>query len=145
MIDDLKVAISEKDIPKSRNILVSELLGTNYPYEVFTDAMSLAEECNIFDEHNSEELISDPKFWTEDYLVKLVEGLNSNFSKERFLKTYYVTRKLEKDENKNEKETCPVEVSKEYKDFLFLAKAGAAVIGVAAVGLGIWCYKNKKK
>ena len=39
MIDQLKVAISEKDIDKARRVMVSELLTTDYPHEVFRDAI----------------------------------------------------------------------------------------------------------
>lgn len=144
MIDDLKVAISENDSKKAREILVNEILGTNYPYEVFTNSIALAEECNIFEEHNNEELVSDPKFWTNEYLAKLLEGLNENFSKERFLKAYYVTRKLEK-EVSNTNGCCCVKGEKDYKDFFKLAKVSAAVVGITAIGIGIWCYNRKRK
>lgn len=144
MIDDLKVAISEKDVNKARNILVNEILGTNYPYEVFTDAMDLAEQCSIFEGHNKEKLISDSKLWDEDYLEQLIEGLTKNFSKERFLKAYNVARKLEKNQERNLEESCQVEVSKDYKDFLLLAKVGAVVAGACAIGAALWYLKRKK-
>ena len=32
-----------------------------------------------------------------------------------------------------------------YKDFFLLAQIGAAVIGAAAVGIGVWLYKRNKK
>ena len=84
--------------------------------------------------------------WTESYFEKLKDGLNNNFSKERFMKAYYVARKLEKETGTPKKEeSCPVSVYDEYKDFFLLAQIGAAVIGAAAVGIGVWLYKRNKK
>ena len=83
MIDQLKVAISEKDIDKARRVMISELLTTDYPHEVFRDAIDLADAYGIFETHDKEKLLSDPKDWTESYFQKLKDGLNNNFSKER--------------------------------------------------------------
>lgn len=143
MIDDLKVAISEGDKAKARSILMKDYLNTSYPYEVIIDGVSLAEEYNIFDPHNNEKLIEDPKKWTEEYFQDLILKLDKNFSKERFMKAYNVKIKLDKDKSKEE--NCPVEVSKNYKDFFLMAQVGAALLGAAVVGVGILCYKKGKK
>lgn len=145
MIDQLKVAISEKDIDKARRVMISELLTTDYPHEVFRDAIDLADAYGIFETHDKEKLLSDPKDWTESYFQKLKDGLNNNFSKERFMKAYYVARKLEKETGTPKEESCPVSVYDEYKDFFLLAQIGAAVIGAAVVGIGVWLYKRNKK
>ena len=57
MIDQLKVAISEKDIDKARRVMVSELLTTDYPHEVFRDAIDLADAYGIFEAHDREKLL----------------------------------------------------------------------------------------
>ena len=61
------------------------------------------------------------------------------------MKSYYVARKLEKETGTHKEESCPVSVYDEYKDFFLLAQIGAAVIGAAAVGIGVWLYKRNKK
>lgn len=146
MIDNLKMAISESDKVKARKIMINELIGTDYPHEVFRDALELANEYNVFDEHDKGRLISDPKEWNEEYLSKLLTGLEKNFSKERFLTTYYVARKLEKDVKEDElEERCAVRVYDKYKDFFFIAKVGAVVASVTAIGVGLLIYNKKKK
>lgn len=144
MIDDLKVAISEKDIQKARRIMINELIGSNYPHEVFKDAIELANEYEIFEEHNNEKLITKSKEWTEDYLEALIEDLYDNFSRERFMTTYYVARKLENDTKYHEIEKYySTKFYQKHKDALIIASIGAAVVGAAAVGIGIW-LNNKK-
>ena len=146
MIDNLKLAISENDKVKARRLMINELIGNDYPHEVFRDAIDLASECDIFDEHDKGKLISDPKGWSEEYLEKLIAKLEKNFSRERFLTTYYVARKLEKDfKEEDMEEKCAVKVYNKYKDFFFIAQVGAAVLGATALGVGIWLFKRKKK
>ena len=145
MIDDLKVAISEKDTLKARRIMINELIGSNYPHEVFKDAIELATEYNIFEEHNKEKLLSNPKAWDLDYLELLKSKLINNFSEERFMTTYYVARKIEKDNKYKDLEKNYYEKSQEkYKDLILAAQIGAAVAGAAAVGIGVWLYNRNK-
>lgn len=145
MIDDLKVAISEKDTLKARRIMINELIGSNYPHEVFKDAIELATEYNIFEEHNKEKLLSNPKAWDLDYLELLKSKLINNFSEERFMTTYYVARKIEKDNKYKDLEKNYSEKSQEkYKDLILAAQIGAAVAGAAAVGIGVWLYNRNK-
>lgn len=144
MIENLKMAISENDLVKARRILKNELLGTDYPYEVFTNAMDLASTYGVFEAHDKEKLKEDPKAWTASYYEELKEKLDKNFSKERFMIAYYIARKLEKGEVTEEK-SAPISVYDEYKDFFLLAQIGAAVVGAAAVGIGVWLYRRNKK
>lgn len=145
MIDDLKMAISENNKEKARRIMINELIGTDYPHEVFRDAVDLAKEYEIFEEHDKMKLISNPKAWDEEYLHELIRKLEQNFSKERFLTTYYVARKLEKDAKVNDlEEKCAIRVYDKYKNFFIMAEVSAAVIGVAAIGLGVFLYNKKK-
>lgn len=146
MIDKLKVAISENDVEKARRVMKNELLNTDYPHEVFTDAIELASAYGVFESHDNEKLLADPKEWDEKYLEKLNSGLDKNFSKERFIRAYYATRKIEKNKfNTIQDESCSVSVYDEYKSFHVLAQIGAGVIGAVAVGVGIWLYKRKKR
>lgn len=149
MIDNLKTAISENDIEKARRILVNELICKDYPYEVYRDAMDLAEECGVFDEHNNMKLSSDPKEWDRDYLNELVDELQDNFSKERFLTAYYVARKIDKYEKKQRRkldEECDVLVTDSERNYLKVAKVSAIVAGVTALGVGLLLvHKFKKK
>ncbi len=149
MIDNLKTAISENDIEKARRILVNELICKDYPYEVYRDAMDLAEECGVFDEHNNMKLSSDPKEWDRDYLNELVDELQDNFSKERFLTAYYVARKIDKYEKKQRRkldEECDVLVTDSERNYLNVAKVSAIVAGVTALGVGLLLvHKFKKK
>lgn len=146
MIEDLKIAISEKQIDKARRIMINELIGVNYPHEVFKDAIDLASECGIFEDHDNGRLISNPKAWNKEYLESLKNKLENNFSRERFLTTYYVARKLDEDSKLNvPEEKCPIEVYDEYKDFKKIAKIGAVTLGVTAVGIGILLLKSRKK
>ena len=149
MIDNLKTAISENDIEKARRKLVNELICKDYPYEVYRDAMDLAEECGVFDEHNNMKLSSDPKEWDRDYLNELVDELQDNFSKERFLTAYYVARKIDKYEKKQRRkldEECDVLVTDSERNYLNVAKVSAIVAGVTALGVGLLLvHKFKKK
>ena len=146
MIDDLKVAISEKDIDKARRIMVKGLIESNYPHEVFKDAMELASEYNIFDVHNKEKFISNPENWNEDYLNKLKEKLMINFSRERFMVTYYVARKLDKENNDSKDEVkTQLEICDKFKDTVFLSQVGAAVLGAATIGVVAWLIAKRKK
>ncbi len=144
MIDNLKLAISEKDIEKAREILKDELLDKNYPHEIFIDALRLATDYNVFEEHDNENLIEDPNKWTKEYLEKLKIDLNTNFSKERFIKAYYVYKKLNNADVKEEF-TSLITINKKCKDFLFIIEAGAAIIGTITVGAGIYFLRKKLK
>lgn len=144
MIDNLKLAISEKDIQKAREILKSELLEKNYPHEIFRDALDLASDYNVFAEHDNENFIDDPEKWTKEYLLKLKNDLNSNFSKERFVKAYYVSKKMAGKEEKKDKELL-ITINKRCKNFLFMIETGAAVIGAVTVGAGIYYLRKKIK
>ena len=146
MINNLKMAISDNDLERARFIMINELIGSSYPHEVFTDVMNLAVEYNVFEEHNKERLISDPEKWDEEYFLKLKEKLNKNFSKERFMTAYYVSKKLNKDyRNLKREEVLDIKVCDKYKDFLVAAQIGAAVTGVIAIGIGVLLYRNNKK
>ena len=96
MIDDLKLAISEKDLEKARRILKSELLEREYPAELLKDTIDLVSPYDVFEIHNDEKFLPNPKEWTKEYLEKLKEDLDDNFSKERFMRAYYVARTIEK-------------------------------------------------
>ena len=144
MIDNLKLAISEKDIQKAREIVKSELLEKNYPHEIFRDALDLASDYNVFAEHDNENFIDDPEKWTKEYLLKLKNDLNSNFSKERFVKAYYVFKKMAGKEEKKDKELL-ITINKRCKNFLFMIETGAAVIGAVTVGAGIYYLRKKIK
>lgn len=143
MLDELKVAISENDIPKARRIMKTALLETNYPHEVFKDAMDLASAYSVFEEHDNKKLEKNPKEWNETYFEKVKEDLEENFSKERFVHAYYVARKVL--DGIDEEKSCPIKLYDEYKDFFLLAQIGAAVVGATAVGVGILLYKLRKK
>lgn len=146
MIDDLKVAISEKDIQKARRIMINELIGSNYPHEVFKDAIELANEYEIFEEHNQEKLITKSKDWTDEYLESLIDDLYDNFSRERFMTTYYVARKLENDTKYHEIEKYySTKFYQKHKDALIIASIGAAVVGASVVGIGLWLNNKKNK
>lgn len=145
MIDDLKLAISEKDLEKARRILKSELLEREYPPELLKDTIDLVSSYDVFQVHDEEKFLLTTKEWTKEYLEKLKNDLDNNFSKERFMRTYYVARTIEK-LAKAEDNTNSICVYKQYKDFFRSAKIGAAVVGIAAVGIGLWLYsKNKQK
>ncbi len=144
MIDNLKLAISEKDVEKAREILKEELLEKNYPHEIFRDALELASDYDVFDEHDKENLSENPKEWTPEYLEKLKNGLNSNFSKERFMKAYYVSKKIYNSANEEEC-TSLITLNKKCKDFLFMIEAGAAVVGAVTIGAGLYLLNKKLK
>lgn len=145
MIDDLKMAISEKDTDKARRIMVKGLIDSNYPHEVFKDAVELASEYNLFDTHDKEKFISDPENWDEIYLEKLKYKLMKNFSRERFMVAYYVARKLEKVEKNNIDDETQIEIYDKFKNTVFLAQVGATLLGLVAVGTIAWFIKKGKK
>lgn len=145
MIDDLKMAISDNNFEKARRILKDELINRNYPKEVFKDALELAVSYGVFEEHDNEKFLLDSKEWTNEYLEELKNGLDNNFSKERFMKAYYVARKLYKADDFNNENSYDVRVYDHYNDFFFLAQLGTAVITAAAVGIGVLLYKRHKK
>ncbi|MBD7912403.1 MULTISPECIES: hypothetical protein [Clostridium] len=145
MIENLKMAISDNNLEKARRILRDELINRNYPGEVFKEALDLAESYNVFEEHNNEEFLPDSKKFTKEYLEKLKEGLDSNFSKERFVKAYYVARRLEKANDFIDEDSYDVRVYDHYKDFFFRAQLGTAVATIAAIGIGVLLYKRHKR
>lgn len=144
MIDDLKLAISEKDLEKARRILKTQLLEREYPPELLKDTIDLVSSYDVFEIHNEEKFLPNPKEWTEEYLDKLKADLEGNFSKERFMRTYYVARTIEKlgDSNNKKISIC---FDKQCKDFFKSAKIEAVVVGVAAVGICLWLYSKHKK
>lgn len=145
MIDNLKISVSEQDLPKARRIMLNELIGNNYPHELFKDAIEFAIEYNIFEEHNNKKLLAKSKDWNNQYLENLKVELLDNFSKERFMTTYYVARKLEKDNKYHDLEKKYVDkYSEKCKEYLLRAEVGAAIVGVAAIGIGVWLYNRKK-
>ena len=149
MIDDLKLAISEKNLEKARRILKAQLLEREYPPELLKDTIDLVSSYDVFEVHNEEKFLPNPKEWTKEYLEKLKNDLDGNFSKERFMRAYYVARTIEKLGDKNTGITS-VSIYNHYKDFLKSAKISATVVGVTAgvvaVGIGVWIYnKNKQK
>lgn len=146
MIDNLKIAISENDIEKARRIMINELIGTNYPHEVFKDAMELAAECNIFEEHDNGKLNQNVKGWNKEYLEKLIAGLGKNFSRERFLTAYYVARKLEQEKKDAEiEDKCTLKIYEKYKDKMKYIEIGGAILGALAVGASVYFLTRKRK
>ena len=146
MIDNLKIAISENDIEKARRIMINELIGTNYPHEVFKDAMELASECNIFEEHDNCKLNQNAKDWNKEYLEKLIAGLGKNFSRERFLTAYYVARKLEQEKKDAEiEDKCTLKIYEKYKDKMKYIEIGGAILGALAVGASVYFLTRKRK
>lgn len=148
MLDDLKVAISEEDINKARRIMTEELIGTNYPHEVFKEAIDLADTYKLFEEKDDENLKSDPKEWNMDYLTGILDELKDNFSKERFMTAYYVARKLERELEKESTENkCIIKRAyKDHKKVFIGAMIGAAVTGACALGFSVYLLsKNNKK
>ncbi|MDS0524444.1 hypothetical protein NNC19_02060 [Clostridium sp. SHJSY1] len=145
MIDDIKMAISANNLQKARRILKDEFISRDYPREVFKDALDLAESYDVFEEHDNEKFLPDSKDWTNDYLQDLKDALDDNFSKERFMHAYTVARKLDKMNKANKLDSYNISVYDHYKDFVFRAQVGTAIITIAAVGIGALLYKKHKK
>jgi len=142
MIDDLKLAISEKDLPKARRILKTELFQREYPPELLKDTIDLVSSYDVFEIHNGEKFLPNPKEWTKEYLEKLKAELEDNFSKERFMRAYYVARTIEKLEDKD----ASLCFYKKYNNLSKSAKVGAAAAaGILAVGIGLWIYSKKNQ
>lgn len=147
MLDDLKVAISEKDVQKARKILTEELISTNYPREVFDEAIELADTYEVFDVKDEECLKSDPKEWDMDYLTTILDNLDENFSKEKFMTAYNVARKIEKELESSNRNCVPSIIQRTYEDHkkIFIgAGIGAVAAVVSIIGLGIYINKKKK-
>ena len=146
MLEDLKMAISEKDIDKSRKIMTEELIGTDYPHEVFKDAIELAETYGIFEENTDDNLKTEPKEWNMEYLQSLLGELTENFSKEKFMTAYYVARKLEKeiDIQENGRCSCIKKTCKEHKRLLIASAAGAIAAGIIGISIGVYFHKKSK-
>lgn len=146
MLEDLKMAISEKDIDKSRKIMTEELIGTDYPHEVFKDAIELAETYDIFEENTDGNLKTEPKEWNMEYLQGLLGELKENFSKDKFMTAYYVARKLEKelDIRENGRCSCIKKSCKEHKKLLIAGATGAIVMGIVGISLGVYFSRKDK-
>lgn len=126
MLDKLKSAISENNIKNAREILKNEFLEKNYSEETLNTAVELAETYNVFDVSDNEKMVKDVKEWDEHYLNKLKQALNINFSKDRFINAYYVSRKLRNEDNKT---LNNIHLCSEYKDFYSGVKVGALLLG----------------
>jgi hypothetical protein len=145
MIDDLKLAISEKDLDKARRILKTELFQREYPPELLKDTIDLVSSYDVFEIHDGEKFLPNPKEWTMEYLEKLKADLDDNFSKERFMRAYYVARTIEKLKDSNNGNPS-ISIYKQYKNFSQPVKIGAvAATGVLVVGIGLLIYKINKK
>lgn len=133
------MAISENDIDKCRNILLKEFLTTDYPKEVYEDAINLAETYGVFEEHNNEELVDEKRRWTENYLSWVKDQLNVNFSKERFILVVKMTRDFERTSGHG---NLPIEVSNKYTNFKKIAFVSAIVASISVVAVSAYYLKK---
>lgn len=152
MLQKFKTAVGEKNLEKARNLLVEEVIDGGYPQEEFKDAIEIASFYNVFENHDGEKFIEDPEKWTEEYYNTMIEGLKGNFSKERFMRTYYISRKLKNlncDDNLKIEGMSYSDNDKDRSKLFKYAKVGGAVAAAtaaaAAVGFGALLLGKRKK
>lgn len=96
--------LKKNDISGARAILNNEILWNSSSEEEFYKMIDLCEEYNVFDENDEKIEDKDITEYTETDLINLNTDLTFNFSKERCLLAYKVSRYIngKKSEN-NEK------------------------------------------
>lgn len=101
-MEELKKVLERNDIDEARAILNNEILWNSSSEETFYEMVNLCELYNVFDKNDEkieEKAIDD---YTESDLIDLNTNLTFNFSKERCLLAYKVSRYINgrKSENK---------------------------------------------
>lgn len=101
-MEELKKVLERNDIDEARAILNNEILWNSSNEETFYEMVNLCEVYNVFDKNDEkieEKAIDD---YTESDLIDLNTNLTFNFSKERCLLAYKVSRYINgrKSENK---------------------------------------------
>lgn len=101
---ELKEALEKNDVNEARAILNNEILWNSSKEEVFYEMVNLCEVYNIFDKNDEKIKEKDINEYTESDLIDLNTNLTFNFSKERCLLAYKVSRYINgKKSEKNEK------------------------------------------
>lgn len=105
-MEELKKVLERNDIDEARAILNNEILWNSSSEETFYEMVNLCELYNVFDKNDEkieEKSIDD---YTESDLIDLNTNLTFNFSKERCLLAYKVSRYINgrKSENKEKRD-----------------------------------------
>lgn len=146
MLQDIKLAVENNNIKEARKILTNEILGKDCDLNKFQEALDYGSECNLFEVHDDEQFLPDRKDWTLEYVEKLKNDLDNNFSKERLSRLYFISKGIKNITESNEK-GINYSGSNDYKDFSYYTKicATAAVISVTALAAGFFIYSRSKK
>lgn len=166
-------AVEEKDIVSVRLFLANELM-LDPRGESFREMLSYAEERieNLYEQNEEREYSQDENQWTQEFLFRLKNDLDSNFSKEKLIfyeKVAKVTLRskaenLQKEESKEREQNHHKDVSSNQKVYAgvtvggaiiavgglclaqtVLAKVALVSLGVAGMAAGCYCLYNTTK
>lgn len=111
-MEELKAILEENDISGARAILNNEILWNSSKEEKFYNMIELCESYGVFDKHDGEMQEKNIYEYDENNLIDLNTDLTFNFSKERCLLAYKVSRylnlkdfKIKEDRKKNFSQT----------------------------------------
>lgn len=140
-MEELKAILEKNDINEARAILNNEILWNNSNEEVFYKMVSLCEAYNVFDEKDEKLEEKDISEYTESDLIDLNTSLTLNFSKERCLLAYKVSKYL--NGKKAEKVIYTTNESNDLKNKDIIKKI--SIVGGVALGAAIIFKISKRK
>lgn len=146
-MEELKEILKKNDVNEARALLNNEILWNSSNEEMFYKMVDICESYNVFDKSDEKIEDKDISEYTESDLIDLNTNLNFNFSKERCLLTYKVSRYLNEkkakkkedgDFSKNEKviytSTENYKLDDENDDIIKkISIVGGVVLGVAII------------
>lgn len=148
MLEELKIAVENKDIEEAKNIMTKMVYKDKCTPVEFKEALDLGSKYNIFEEYNDNQFLLNPKECKEINLNKLKEHLKKNFSKELLAKIYYLRKYMDTITEKNQV-TVNLGSDENYKDFSTYTKlcAIASVVTAGVLVAGAWKLfrRNKNK
>ena len=148
--NEFKQALRDGDLIMIR-IMISDSLVVDPTFKECDKMLALAEPalCNLYDEHNGENLKYLTSDWNKDYMDKQMTEIVSNFSKERLELLKKICKYLYKDriekiksERTEQSKKEKISTQKYIGGGIVLGGAAATVFGIVTaepllVGLGI--------
>ncbi|MBD7916077.1 hypothetical protein H9660_13060 [Clostridium sp. Sa3CUN1] len=148
-MEELKAILEKNDINEARAILNNEILWNTSNEEMFYEMVNICEVYNVFDENDEKIEEKDINEYTESDLIDLNTSLTLNFSKERCILAYKVSRQLngkraeKKDFFKDEKVIYTTNESNDLKNKDIIKKI--LILGGVVLGTAIICKMPKRK
>lgn len=149
-MEELIKFIEANDISGVRAVLQNEILWNTSSKEDVNNMIELCDKNEVFDEHDGKMLSYNIAEYDDEQLLNLKSDLTFNFSKERYILAYKVSRVLNEKNKSEESNNELPRVNTSYKEkeensdkiWKNLLKAGS-LIGITV--LSVLLIKRKKK